>query len=76
MAGKAQSRTPYAGKHSDQGVVKQSKRVGGEREAYGDGSTRGGAKGPLAPASEHGGSLKRKGKHELHPYGGDCCDKK
>jgi hypothetical protein len=74
MSGKAQSKTPYSGKHSAPAKRGPGPEKG-QIDAYGDGATRGGAKSPLPPASEHGGSLKRKGKHEVTPYGGDCCKK-
>ncbi len=59
----AVSKTPYTGKHSA-GPVKQSKEVGGEKTPYKGKHTN------ESPASAHGGSLGRKGKHELTPYGG------
>ncbi len=65
----AKNLTPYTGKHSQAGKRGPGPEKG-QVDAYGDGSTRGGAKGPLAPASKVGGSLSRKGKHEITPYGG------
>lgn len=65
----AVSKTPYTGKHSkpaERGPGPQKSQV----DAYGDGSTRGKSHTPLPPASSVGGSLSRKGKHELTPYGG------
>lgn len=53
--------TPYAGKHSA-----PAKRGPGPEKGQIDAYT---ARDP-APASKVGGSLSRKGKHELTPYGG------
>lgn len=54
--------TPYTGKHSEAG-----KRGPGPEKGQIDAYK---GKGSGAPASAVGGSLSRKGKHELTPYGG------